>query len=213
MEAVRERAGAYHAGLFFACLIAPAFGVLPQSWPWYLVLPIVVYSVVVATIPYLPRTAPGVRTGRLAGAPFGFAVALAIATSVVLVTFHFTAHPDVSDLAARLPESVFGSLLLAGAFFSVANAALEEIVFRGFYWSMIADEWNDRVALFLTSIMFGALHVHGYPPGPLGAVLAGLYGLALGLLRWWTGGIGLAFACHIFADATIYALVVRPSDS
>src|SRR5580700_8830427 len=101
MEAIRERAGAYHAGLFFAFLIAPAFGLLPQSWPWYLVLPIVGYAAVVLAIPYLRRTALRVGIGRLTCAPLASAFALAIATSAALVAFHFTAHPDVSDLAAR----------------------------------------------------------------------------------------------------------------
>jgi hypothetical protein len=43
--------------------------------------------------------------------------------------------------------------------------------------------------------------------------LAGLYGLALGLLRWRAGGLGLAVACHISADATIFYLLVSDSAS
>jgi len=38
-------------------------------------------------------------------------------------------------------------------------------------------------------------------------VLAGLFGFALGMLRWWTGGLGLAIAVHICADATIFSLL------
>ena len=60
------------------------------------------------------------------------------------------------------------------------------------------------VTLGVTAALFGLGHLHGYPPGPLGAVLAGLYGVALGLLRWWAGGLGLAVACHVSADATIF---------
>jgi membrane protease YdiL (CAAX protease family) len=40
-------------------------------------------------------------------------------------------------------------------------------------------------------------------------VLAGIYGLCIGWLRLFTGGIGLCIAAHIAADATIYAIVVR----
>jgi membrane protease YdiL (CAAX protease family) len=91
----------------------------------------------------------------------------------------------------------------------VLNATLEELLFRGLLWGAVADEWNDRIALAATSLLFGALHLHGYPPGPLGVILAGLYAIGLGLLRTWTGGLGLAVACHICADATIFGLLAR----
>ncbi len=46
-------------------------------------------------------------------------------------------------------------------------------------------------------------------PVPLGALLAGLYGLALGWLRVVTGGIGLPVIAHIAADATIFTIAAR----
>lgn len=51
--------------------------------------------------------------------------------------------------------------------------------------------------------------MHGYPPGLLGAALAGIYGLALAWLRVFTGGLGLPVITHIVADATIFIIVVR----
>jgi membrane protease YdiL (CAAX protease family) len=50
-------------------------------------------------------------------------------------------------------------------------------------------------------------HVHGYPPGPIGTVLAGTFGFAVGLLWMWTGGLGLAIVVHICVDATIFSLL------
>jgi membrane protease YdiL (CAAX protease family) len=63
------------------------------------------------------------------------------------------------------------------------------------------------IALAATTVLFALGHLHGYPPGPLGAVLAGIFGLALGLLRLWTGGLGLAIAVHVCVDATIFGLL------
>jgi membrane protease YdiL (CAAX protease family) len=80
--------------------------------------------------------------------------------------------------------------------------------FRGLLWDIVAEEWNPGVALVLTAIVFGWGHLHGYPPGYLGAVLAGVHGLALGILRWWAGGLGLPLACHVCADATIFSLLL-----
>jgi hypothetical protein len=117
------------------------------------------------------------------------------------------AKPDVSDLLAELPTTLFGNLLLAGVAFSTVNATLEELIFRGLLWEFIVAEWNSYAALGATTVLFGLGHLHGYPPGPLGAVLAGLFGLGLGLMRMWTGGLGLPIAVHICADATISGLL------
>ena len=62
-------------------------------------------------------------------------------------------------------------------------------------------------AIVITSAFFGFAHLHGYPPGPLGAVLAGLFGLGLALLRWWTGGLALCACCHVCADVTIFWII------
>jgi membrane protease YdiL (CAAX protease family) len=40
-----------------------------------------------------------------------------------------------------------------------------------------------------------------------GAALAGLYGLLLGLLRQRSGGLAAPTFAHVFADATIFAIV------
>jgi uncharacterized protein len=207
MDASPKQCGAVHGVVFLAAISAVRVGFSPLSWPWHLLLPLLAYAAIVLAWPRLRRTAPRLVFGRLARWPLAAAVALSLTTSVVLVVFHALARPEVAELAAGLPVAAFGNLLFAGICFSVANAALEELVFRGVLWELVAAEWNGGVALGATTVLFGLGHLHGYPPGPLGAVLAGVFGLALGLLRWWTGGLGLAIAVHVCADATIFSLL------
>jgi uncharacterized protein len=184
-----------------------AIALSPLGWPWYLLLPMLGYALIVLTCPPLRRTVPRFALGRIGGWPLAAALVVSVATSGVLLTFQTIARPELTGLAAGLPVAAFGNLLLAGISFSVINAILEELIFRGLLWEVAAAEWNEGVALVATSVMFGLGHLHGYPPGPLGAVLAGIFGLSLGLLRWWTGGLGLAIAVHICADATIFGLL------
>jgi len=199
---------ALHGGLFLAALAVVAVCMPGSPWPWYMLLPLLLYVGLVLALPRLRRTAPRLALGRMGGAPLGCAAALSAATAAVLVGFHVLARPEVTVLAASIPASAFGPLVLAGVCFSFVNAALEELVVRGVLWEALAKEWNAAVALGVTAVLFGLGHLHGYPPGPLGVVLAGLYGVALGLLRWWAGGLGLIVACHVIADATIFSLLV-----
>jgi membrane protease YdiL (CAAX protease family) len=207
MEAALKQNAALHGTVFFAALGGVAIVLAPLKWPWYLLLPLLAYGAIVLAWPRLHRTAPRLAVGRLDGWPLAAAVALAVVTSLVLVTFQALARPDMADLAVGLPVATFGNLLFAGVCFSAANAALEELIFRGVLWEVAAAEWNVSVALGGTTVLFGLGHLHGYPPGPLGAVMASLFGFALGVLRLWAGGLGLAFAVHVCADATIFGLL------
>jgi uncharacterized protein len=208
MDAALKQNAAVHGAVFLAAFVGVANGLSPLRWPWYLVLPLLAYANIVLAWPRLRQTAPRPAFGRVNGWPLVAAVGLAVATFAVLVTFQAFLRPDVADLSAGLPVSAFGNLLLAGICFSVANAALEELIFRGLLWEVAAAEWNVGVAFGATSILFGLGHLHGYPPGTLGAFLAGIFGLALGILRLWAGGLGLAIAVHICADATIFGLLL-----
>jgi membrane protease YdiL (CAAX protease family) len=209
MEAALRRDGAIHGAVYLTALTVALIAMSPLRWPWYLVLPLLAYVIVVVAWPRLRRTAPRLALGRMVGWPLAVALVLAITTVVALLGFQALARPEVAGLAAGLPVAAFGSLLVAGVCFSTTNAVLEELTFRGVLWEATAAEWNRGVALGATTILFGLGHVHGYPPGPLGAVLAGIFGMALGLLRLWTGGLGLAILVHICADATIFTLLVR----
>jgi len=155
----------------------------------------------------LRRTAPRLAIGRLGGWPLAYAAVLALITTSVLLSFQALVRPDMKELALKLPVVLFGNLLIAGIIFSVVNAVLEELIFRGILWNLISDEWNQGTALVVTAVLFGAGHLQGYPPGAMGAIMAGIYGIMLGVLRWWTGGLGLTIACHVFADATIFSIL------
>ena len=54
---------------------------------------------------------------------------------------------------------------------------------------------------------FGLGHLNGYPPGWTGAVLSGVFGLALGVLRRYSGGLLAPVIAHVSADATIISIL------
>jgi membrane protease YdiL (CAAX protease family) len=97
---------------------------------------------------------------------------------------------------------------VAGAFFSAFNALLEEVIFRGILLDALTAAIGASWAVVVQAVAFGVGHVHGYPPGPLGIALAAMYGLMLGLLRQRSGGLAAPWVAHVFADATIFWIVV-----
>lgn len=196
-----------HGIAFFAPLLIVGIGFPSLGWPWYMLIPVAAYGVCVAAIPKLRQSAPIPRIGNAGGRPLAFAAVVTIGASSFLVGFHWLFQPDVSEFGSQLPIDWIGNLWLAVAILSLVNAALEELIFRFIVWEIVADEWNTGTAFVLTSVLFGLAHWNGYPPGVVGTLMAGLYGVTLGVLRWWAGGLALAYVCHIFADVTILSIV------
>jgi hypothetical protein len=179
------------------------------AWPWFWLVPVGGYLLVVALTPRLRRTLTWAKPGRVGWASGAATLALMVLTSGVLVLYQLLAHPDVSELGSRFPFGLLGGVVLAGLIFAVVNATFEEVVFRGILFDALEAQWNQGMALVVTALIFGLGHRTGYPPGPAGIALAALYGLLLGLLRVWVGGLALPILAHITADATIYALLVH----
>jgi hypothetical protein len=137
------------------------------------------------------------------------ALGIAAVSCAALFLFEWSQHPDLHTYAVALPDLHGTRLLFAGIIFAILNAFLEELLFRGIFFDAIESQTGTTMAVIITAVMFGYGHMHGYPPGPIGAVLAGAYGLALGCLRVFTKGLGLPVLTHLTADATIFTIVVK----
>lgn len=80
----------------------------------------------------------------------------------------------------------------------LAPAALwEELMFRGYLWRVAEDAAGPRVALWSTSVAFGAVHLlnPGASPRTIGAVV--LAGVCLGLVRQATDSVPAAWVAHL----------------
>jgi uncharacterized protein len=186
-------------------------GAVPElrPWPWYLLAPLLAYFAVAGLVAPLRRTMPRPALGRADGPAVAATLAVVVISCTALVLFQTVMTPGLSGHAGRLPLTGFGDPLLVGAVFAVVNAVMEEVIFRGILYDAVEGQWGWRVAVVVTAVVFGFGHLDGYPPGRLGAVLAGVYGLMLGGLRHRTSGLLLPTLAHVAADATIYSIVVR----
>jgi membrane protease YdiL (CAAX protease family) len=185
--------------------LVPAF----RQWPWAWLVPMVAYVLVVIGVPRLRCPMVWLRTGRLSTSTVGLTVIFMVLTPAVLFGFAIWARPDVSGFRGALPVEALGGPLFAGVIFTVVNATLEELVFRGVLFDALEPQRGTAFALVATSVLFGLGHWRGFPAGLLGASLATLFGFVTGGLRWWTGGLALPILVHMAADATIYTIILR----
>jgi membrane protease YdiL (CAAX protease family) len=190
-------------------MLLPALVREAGRWPWYFLAPLLAYAVVVLAVPPLRRSVTWLRVGRLDWPALGATAVLVVPTSAVLILYYALFHPDLHSLAEELPVNTPLPLVVAGAIFAVANAVMEEIIFRGILQDALASQVGVTVAVLVQAVVFGFGHMRGYPPGEVGIVLAGIYGLVLGMLREWTQGLGAAIIAHVCADATIFGIVVQ----
>jgi membrane protease YdiL (CAAX protease family) len=197
-----------HGGLF-VLIMASSLLIPPlRQWPWLWVAPLLLYFSLALAVPHLRNSLSWLRLGRLRGRTILATVALVICTVCVLVTFQSIAQPDTALFRKTLLVDRFDNVLLGGTLFAVVNAVMEELVFRGILFDAIDSQSGAWISLIGTAVLFGLGHLHGYPPGTIGVVLAMLFGLALGALRLWAGGLLSPILAHIAADATIYSIVV-----
>ena len=154
---------------------------------------------------------PSRRSGRRCSS-WLFAAVVAAATSGVLFWFQQSRQPDLQYLHDGLPIGKLGWVTVA-LVFPLANAILEEFVFRWILFDGFRACWGVVTAVAGTSVIFGLGHFGGYPPGAFGCALAMVYGLSLAMLRLHSHGLIVPTVTHVLADATILVVLYRWSGS
>ena len=115
---------------------------------------------------------------------------------------------DLAAYGAYVPDLPWPLLVLGLVLFSVVNALLEELVFRGLVQGALADMLGPGlVPVLIQAALFGVCHWQGFPSGPIGALMAGFWAFLLGLARRRTEGLLTPFLAHIAADAAIFTIV------
>lgn len=174
-------------------------------------------SLALAIVAYLlaPRAAHWLGDGSrwLSVGQWNAPVALAVfATAGVfgLTLFGWFSYlrPEMGDLAAMVPDVPLPLLLAGGVLFACFNAAVEEFAYRGVLMHHLsAGLAAPRLALVLQAVAFGTFHIHGFPRGALGVVLAAIAGLVYGLIRLQARGMFAPWLAHALTDIVIVAIV------
>lgn len=100
---------------------------------------------------------------------------------------------------------VLGTSLLVAPFF-------EELIFRGYIYTVLERTWGMASAVVASGILFGLLHAPQLFPGWLQIVLLCLVGIAFSLARATTGSTYASFLMHLAYNASLAALFLTGSE-
>ncbi|MCA9620077.1 MAG: CPBP family intramembrane metalloprotease [Myxococcales bacterium] len=147
----------------------------------------------------------GLALGRL---QLGPVVVLAVSAAVGLLAWWQLTGPDLAAARAMVPDWPLLAMVPAALGFSIVNAVLEEVAFRGLLQEALTAHFGEGwLPPLLSGIAFGLCHYHGFPSGTAGAVLAGGWGTLLGFARRRSGGLLTPVCGHVVADLVIFAIL------
>jgi membrane protease YdiL (CAAX protease family) len=177
-------------------------------WPAYLLIPILLMVGAAGVRGAMHELQASCAAGRLGREEAWPILAISLAAGIALVSWVWLLQPDLARFREMIPDWPLWALLGAGAAFSIINAILEELIWRGVLQSWLLQLTSRPTALIVQALSFGAAHYVGFPGGVAGAVLATIYGLMLGILAMWSRGLKAAIVAHVAADAVIFTIVV-----
>jgi membrane protease YdiL (CAAX protease family) len=201
---------AIHISLFAAFfVIAPFLFPLLRQWPFNLLVPLLLYGVVCATVPALRCSILWLRLGRVDKKAALLVISMAAVSGLALYVWRLALAPDLSLHLKYIPAMPLWVFPLAGLGFSVFNAAVEEAIYRGVIMQSMDSAFGPGVvSIFVQAWLFGAMHyLQGFPNGVWGLVMATVYGLMLGWLRRRSQGMLAPWLAHICADAVIFMIL------
>jgi CAAX protease family protein len=188
-------------------------GFAPRAWfvwPLYLLVPCGA-AFLFGRLGDKKRHITLVRLGRLGRSEFGAILMIALVSASALVAWVGLLRPDLSRFIALLPHWPIVLLLLLGIGFSIVNAVLEELLWRGLLQTWLLSVVSPAVSIGVQAVSFGTFHFTGFPGGLAGISLATVYGLMLGALAFRCRGLLAPCVAHVAADAAIFAIIVERS--
>ncbi|MBN2193895.1 MAG: CPBP family intramembrane metalloprotease [Polyangiaceae bacterium] len=178
-------------------------------WPITFALPLAVFAALALRNPAIRTGCPPLRRGSFGPSLVVRVFAIVAASSTALVLWVVLLRPDLSDLRGMLPSHPLPVLLLGGLGFALMNSVLEESAYRWvFQGALETTRLPPTAVIFLQGLAFGFMHIGGFPRGTVGVVLATIYGWMLGELRYRARGMVAPFIAHVFADLTIFAILL-----
>ncbi len=178
-------------------------------WPFSFLAPLLIYFIIFGFSKPVRDETTWLKIGRFNKITLLLMIPTIVLSSIGLTLWFIFSKPDVGDLTKMLPHNNIILIIIAGVLFSIFNTICEEFILRGILWNELEMIFINLILInIIQSVFFGLIHYHGFPRGISGMMLAGIYGFFIGLIRSASGGMLAPVVTHIFADMTIYFLLL-----
>jgi uncharacterized protein len=179
-------------------------GLIAGSLASSMALILTILLIVQPTTPAALRLVPGWETGRVLIVMMLAMLALGQLLDSLTWLVGWAQRGSIVLVRRVLETAVGPDLFAAVVVFGLIAGAAEEIFFRGFMLTRLAEHWGGRRAIVATAACFGVLHVD---PNGIHMVLAFVMGLYLGFVAERTGSTLPAIVCHVVNNA-VYTLQI-----
>lgn len=175
----------------------------------FFIIPIAIYALLFWIFPSVQKCSRWFVWGNIDKYTWLAGLAIAIVSSLALYVWTIITRPNLNDLFSFIPNQSLSALLIVGVGFALANAFVEESIYRGILWQAFGELFKGPVVIILLqAAIFGLAHLHGFPRGASGVTLAFIYGIMLGWVRYRSKGLLAPMVIHLFADFTIYLILL-----
>ena len=178
-----------------------------RMWPAYMLVPIAGALGLAFAAGFGRDCLAALDRGRLGRTEWGLIALIATVAAIALVAWVALFQPDLTRQRGMLPHWPLFWLIGAGAAFSILNAILEEIVWRGVLQRWLMTFMAPFAAVGVQAASFGAAHYAGFPSGAVGIGLAAVWGAMIGGLALRSRGLLAPIMAHVAADAFIFAVL------
>jgi membrane protease YdiL (CAAX protease family) len=191
-------------------LVAPLFGAISRAvgepvaaYPWIMLASVTAACVLaLRVIDQAPWRTAGLdrESWRWRRLSMGFALGTAaiLLTSLLLWMTGALRIEPVPVLVDAVPSSnAWGLTALRVTMLLAPSALWEELLFRGYLWTVAVDAGGIRTARWATAIAFGLLHVLNPGASLFSILLVTIAGFCLGAVRERTGSLSAAWAAHL----------------
>ena len=170
-------------------------GVRVVLFPWALLASVVVAHAFTFRL-VDPRGWPSVRldAAALRWRPIALATALGLG-AVAIATVPLLAVGWLRVVPGPAGSSILTGLALLP--FLAPAALWEEMLFRGYAFTAIADWWGTPAALGITSLVFGLVHLQNVGATSASIAVVVIAGVFLGVVLVVTRSLWAAFAAHL----------------
>lgn len=191
-------------------VVAPVFGAISQrvgvpipAHPWVTFLTMVAAVILAARIVDTTSWA-SLGLGERAWKMSSFARAFGWGTAAILGTLALlwaSGSVEIVGVAGdagigRSAEVTWSAVAFRLALLLAPAALWEELVFRGYLWTVARDAGGVRVARWTTAVAFGLVHIMNPGATALSTVVVVVAGWCLGAIREFTDSVMAAFAAH-----------------